>query len=68
MPLCEQLHIYNDRDNHKHRKMNRRSHIQEHEYIAGICIHSVSLGSRIWLEYTYGEWYSKDYEESRVKV
>jgi hypothetical protein len=58
MARCNKTHV---------RKVNGRLVVDEHEYIAGICLQAVSLSTLCYLEATYPDYRSKTYELSRVR-
>lgn len=45
MPECEQRHVIQSGPH--------KGEIRSHEYIRGICIHSVSLPTKCWLKATF---------------
>lgn len=55
MGKCTKAHL---------RREGNRVVVDPHEYIAGICLLRVSLGTRSFLEYTYPDYYSRDYKKS----
>ncbi len=57
MPKCEEKHL---------EKRAGRTVVTPHFYIAGNCIHAVTLGARCFLEATFPYYKSSNYEKSHI--